>query len=356
MSKLQRPHLINIEKAAFKEYALHITSQVESELSNLVSSQRKLNLFPQIKYVVLSKGKRLRPLMVVLSAESVGGNREQVMALALAFELLHAATLVHDDIIDQDNTRRGKPAVHRKWSVNDAILTGDALIALAINLASEYGRAILKAITQSALTLCDGEHMDITSSLKTVTEESYFRTIRKKSASLFSAAAYCGALAGGGTPSEVYSLSDYGENFGIVYQITDDLLDIVSKRNTVSRDIYNRTVTLPLIHSYASSNVAERKQIEATLQALADRNCDAYNRPVEYILHLLRRSGSVRYCETKIDEHVSQAIACIPWLRDSEYKTYLVEMVRALKTLKPSSSDLDRKMARAHRKTNKTPC
>src|SRR3990170_585831 len=111
------------------------------------------------------------------------------MPLALAFELMHAATLIHDDIIDRDEMRRGKLALYKKWSAIDAILTGDALIALAVNLASEYGETVLKTVAQSALELCDGEHIDITFSLKTATEEGYIQNIREKSASLFKATA-----------------------------------------------------------------------------------------------------------------------------------------------------------------------
>lgn len=175
----------------FKSYVSRTQLQIESELKKFTSRLSERNLHPQIEYALLSEGKRLRPILAILSAETVGGNRNKVMPLALAFELMHTATLVHDDVIDQDETRRNKPALYRKWSVNDAILTGDALIALAVELASKYGEEILKTVARSALELCDGERMDITSSLKTATEESYFKRIGEKSASLFRTSTYC---------------------------------------------------------------------------------------------------------------------------------------------------------------------
>jgi len=319
-------------KDAFKLYVLKTKSQIESQLSKLVSSLSDLNLHPQIEYAVLSEGKRLRPLLVILSAESVGGNRNRVMPLSLAFELMHTATLVHDDIIDRDEMRRGQLALHKKWSVNDAILTGDALIALAVNLASGYGQTVLRTVAQSALELCDGELMDLTFSLKTVTEESYFRRIREKSASLFRASTYCGALAGGGTPSEVHSLSVFGENFGIAYQLRDDLLDFAQKGNTALKDLRSGRITLPLIHSYNSSSSDEKKQIESQLQTLMKENSKMNSETAKNILQMIIHTGSLNYCEKKIDEHLSQAVASVSTLRDTEYKTYLVEMTKALKT------------------------
>jgi len=331
-SKLKQEYAFKSDqKAAFKSYLSKTKSIIESELAKLVSRLSELNLHPQIEYAVLSKGKRLRPLLVILSAESVGGNRNKVMSLALAFELMHTATLVHDDIIDQDEMRRGRPALHKKWSVNDAILTGDALIALSVDLASEYGETILKTVAQSALELCDGEHMDITLPLIGTTEEAYFREIRGKSASLFKAAAYCGALAGGGSPSEARCLAAFGENFGIAYQLRDDLLDLTHKGNMILKDLKNGRITLPLIHSYAASSSDEKKEIERKLRSLMDENCAMNNETAENILQIIYRKGSLDYCEKKIDQHLHQAVSSIALLKDTEYKNYLSNMAESLK-------------------------
>jgi len=305
-------------------------SLIESELVKLVSGLSELNLHPQIEYAVLSKGKRLRPLLTILSAESVGGNRNKVMPLALGFELMHTATLVHDDLIDQDEMRRGKPALHKKWSENDAILTGDALIALSVELASGYGETILKTVAQSALQLCDGEHMDITLSLKKATEEAYFRKIKEKSASLFKAAAYCGALAGGGSPIEARSLAAFGENFGIAYQLRDDILDLALEENSFSKDLKSRRVTLPLIHSYAISNATEREQLETAFRVATKKG------PIDFaiaerISRFFNEKGSIEYCEKKINQYLRQAVAVVASLRDTEYKNYLFEMAESLK-------------------------
>jgi len=316
---------------AFRTHISMTKNQIDSELRKLVLGLSKLNLHSQIDYAVLSDGKRLRPLLVILSAESVGGYQDKVMPLALAFELMHTATLVHDDIIDKDETRRGKPALHKKWSENDAILTGDALIALSVDLASEYGETILKTVAQSALQLCDGEHIDITLSLERATEEAYFRKIKEKSASLFRAAAHCGALAGGGSPSEVRSLAAFGENFGIAYQLRDDILDLSLEEDSFSKDLKSGRVTLPLIHSYVISNASEREQLEAELRTAMDKNDPMDSTIAEKILRVFSEKGSIDYCEKKIDQYVHKAVASIASLRDVEYKSYLTEMAESLK-------------------------
>jgi geranylgeranyl pyrophosphate synthase len=317
---------------AFKAYISETKSQIESELAKLVAGFSGLSLHPQIEYAVLSKGKRLRPLLVVLSAESVGGNRKKVMPLALAFEFMHTATLVHDDIIDQDDMRRDRPAMHKKWSLNQALLTGDSLIALAIDLSSTYGETIMKIVANSALELCDGENMDIAFSPQMITEESYFRKIRKKSASLFRAATYSGALAGGGTLSEVNSLSAFGENFGMAYQLRDDLLDLTNKSTNELKDLRRGRLTLPLIHSYNTSSPDERKQIDDGLQTFLSTVSATDIESTKRILEIIKKTSSQEYCEKRVDEFLQQAVASISEIEEVEYRTYLVEMVKALKT------------------------
>lgn len=320
-------------KQAFKLYLAHTKKEIESELKRLIYSLSGLSLHPQIEYAVLSQGKRLRPLLVVLSAESVGGNRSKVMSLALAFELMHTATLIHDDIIDEDDTRRDRPALHRKWSVNDAILTGDALIALSIDLASRYDQTIIKTVARSALELCEGEHADITLPLEKTDEEAYFKRIREKSASLFRAATYCGALAGGGTPSQALLLSDFGENLGIAYQIKDDLLDLTQKGNLMLRDIKSGRATLPLIYAYAASNQQQKTKLKRQLRTIMNADSTPSSKTVKDLLQVINQTGALEYCERKIEDHLGLAASSVSSLRDSEYRTYLIEMAGLLKRM-----------------------
>ncbi len=327
--------MLSRETAASSAFSLYISdtrNQIESQLSELVHSVSHMSLQPQIEYAILSKGKRLRPLLVILSAESVGGTRNKIMRLALAFELMHTATLVHDDIIDHDETRRGKLAVYKKWSVGDAVLTGDALIASAVDLASEYGQPVLKTVAHSALDLCDGAYKDVTFSLKTVTEELYFKKIKEKSASLFKASTFCGALAGGGTPAEVDSLSMFGENLGIAYQLRDDIIDLSEKGSLVVRDLKSGVINLPLIHAYCMSSPSEKRKIETELKAIMNGRLDESYKDVESLVRFVIEKNSLRYCEQKVDQYLRKAIDCLAALKDTRHKDYLVKMAEALGT------------------------
>ncbi len=326
-----KAHVIQDEKK-FQSYVESTKQLVESELSNLISRFADLRLHGKIEYALLSHGKRLRPLMVVFSAQSVGGNREDVMPLALAFELLHTATLVHDDILDQDKFRRGVPAIHQKWSVNDAILVGDAMISLAINLAADYGREILKIASETGLALCDGEYMDVSTTTTTkISENEYLERIRKKSASLFKAATQCGAIAGGGSDFEVKCLADFGEHFGMAYQLSDDLSDITSRRGGIPKDLRKRRISLPLMHLYKSSSLVERETLLSDLRVLARKDHTVNKIALDRILQNLETKGSLGYCTKKINEYVDQSIADIQSLRDTDFKFYLILMAKSLK-------------------------
>lgn len=135
----------------FHSYIKGTNRAVDRELLHLVSKYTELKLHEKIAYALLSAGKRLRPSLVILSAESVGGNRRYVKQLAAAIELLHTASLVHDDILDKDTLRRNVPSVYAKWGTHDAILTGDALVCIAIKVAADYGQEILKIISDTGL-------------------------------------------------------------------------------------------------------------------------------------------------------------------------------------------------------------
>ncbi|HJX22961.1 MAG TPA: polyprenyl synthetase family protein, partial [Candidatus Bathyarchaeia archaeon] len=233
---------------------LGLRSLVNRHMKGLLSSIGHLSLSPQLDYCLLSPGKRLRPLIVLLSTYAVGGDLEKSLPLALSIEALHTATLVHDDAIDRDQDRRGVPTVHTRWGVGDAILVGDSLISLSISLAADYGREIVKIIANTGLELSDGEHAEASSQLKISTENQYYARIRGKSAALFRAAARVGALAGGGNGREVDALGEFGERFGLAYQIRDDIQDLMEKGSEMPRDLRNKVPTLPILHLYRNGD------------------------------------------------------------------------------------------------------
>lgn len=160
---------------------------VDVELSNIMPLVADLGLREKIEYALRTRGKRLRPILVLLSAQSVGGRIETVRRLALAIEMLHVATLIHDDILDLDMFRRNELTVNAKWGARDAVLVGDALASLSLYLSADYESEIIKIISRTCLLLSDGEYMDVEEAMDTRKESDYLETIRRKSASLFKA-------------------------------------------------------------------------------------------------------------------------------------------------------------------------
>ena len=247
------------------------------------------------------------------------------MSLALAFELVHTATLVHDDIIDQDDLRIELPALHMRWSVNDAILAGDALIALSIGLASQYGEKVLKVVSESALQICDSEYLETSLEKNLTSEETYYRVLRRKSASLFKSAAHCGALVGGGKPSEVVSLGGFGQSFGIAYQLRDDLLDLQSSLEAIPRE-GKIPFTLPLIRLRETSG---GDQLESLLDSLvAGRRGSAGT--IKDILRMMKEYGVDNYCRNSFRQYLQGSIDCLSPLRQSRSKRMLVKMAKSL--------------------------
>jgi len=300
---------------------------VNKNLEDLVAGLN-LNFKHQIQYSLLSPGKRLRPIMLLLSAQAVGGEIETSLPLALSVEALHAATLVHDDVIDQDQSRRGVPTVQKRWSVGTAILVGDVLFLLSIEQAASYGPRIVQMIAETGLSLCDGQSLEASVPLTTITEGQYFAKIRGKSASLFKCAAECGALAGGGTQREVGALAEFGERFGLAYQIRDDIEDLVGDTSMISSDIRNRIPTLPTIHLYREGDSRTRRLLERIFSG------DGSIADAKEISTQLERRGSVLYCEQRIVENLEAACNALSVLKPSESRDQLTDIFRMILPLK----------------------
>lgn len=309
--------LLNFTVQDMQSYMTATKHLIESELESFLSKISTCNLHPYLTYSLLSGGKRSRSTLVLLSTQCVGGNPKKVLKLALSFELLHTATLIHDDIIDDDRLRRGDKALHIKWSLGKAILVGDALIALSINLATDYGKEVMKVLSNVGLELCEGEHLDVSLSLKDATEQEYLLKIKRKSASLFRAAAYCGALVSKGEPSEVKALADFGEYFGIAYQIYDDVKDVTGS-NEYSRDLKNGNATLPFIQLFKQGDADTRKLL---LDNFGNKNVtSSVSKEIE---NRMRKFGVFEYCKKKIEEQICKAQACLENVRESPFRSYL---------------------------------
>jgi geranylgeranyl pyrophosphate synthase len=320
------------DKDGYKAYLEKARRLADQEITGLLPTLTNLELCERIQYILQTRGKRLRPIMVMLSAQSVGGRIEPVRKLALAIELLHAATLIHDDILDQDIFRRNAPTVNAKWGVRDAILVGDALASLSITLTADYGSDVTKIMSETCLLLSDGEYMDVEYAKKErLSESDYLKTIKRKSASLFKAATQCGAIAANAETSEIDALAEFGENFGFAYQVKDDLSDATALENAIPQDINEFRATLPIIHFCENVEPDVRA---AFLEAVETAKSKGSAEKAVLLGNLQRRledAGSLRYCADRINRYVDNAIASLKPMRESVYKTYLVRMAESLR-------------------------
>ena len=219
-----------------------------------------------VTYAIGSRGKRLRPLMVLLSGGATGGVTSLHLDLAVIVELIHIATLVHDDIIDEAERRRAQPTVNARWGNSLSVLLGDCLFAQALNLSTNFDNAeISRTIARAARQVCSGEiiqtqrrfdlHLGI---------EDYLRIIEMKTGSLFAAAAELGAVLNGADPETVRGLKDFGRKIGSAYQIYDDCLDIAGNETdigkTLGTDLRKGKMTLPVLMLLSSAPSAEREK------------------------------------------------------------------------------------------------
>jgi len=228
---------------------------IDSELVKALPNIEPDNLYEAASHLLKTSGKRIRPLLTLLSCEAVSGNVKDALNVAIAFELLHIASLIHDDILDGDNLRRGKRTVHSVWGTETAIIAGDLLIGKAVEIATRTDcPRVLNLVAQATVEMCEGEilEMELQRNLRAISEELCLKIIEKKSASLIRAAAESGAIIGGGSEDVVKSISKYGELMGMAYQIRDDVLNFISTetilKKPVKTDLLAMRPNLVLLH------------------------------------------------------------------------------------------------------------
>jgi len=226
----------------FNSALTSIRKRIEAEIKNIPAAEKIPLFYEPIHYINDLSGKKIRPILTVLSGLAIGGKIENLINPASAVELLHNFSLVHDDIMDNDSTRRGKETVHVKWDIGTAILTGDGLLGLAYkkllttpNLKNTDGA---KLFTDAMLEICEGQALDKTFEEKNwVSEEEYLGMICKKTATLIQLSCQLGAIAAEGSAKEVKTLADFGYDVGMGFQIQDDLLDIVADEGKLGKRV-----------------------------------------------------------------------------------------------------------------------
>jgi len=260
--------------AAFRRRYETIRVRIERRLKKISPAPASGRLREGCRYALQGGGKRVRPGLLVLACEAVGGRAAAALDAAAAIEIMHNFTLVHDDIMDNADSRRGRPTVHRAWSVNDALLVGDVLVGTSYEaLLGPRGasRSALGAVlTRALLDVCEGQALDLEFERRTdVTVKEYFRMIEKKTGALLAGAAELGALVGGGRRPQVAALRKFGMRLGVAFQVQDDLLDVVGDPagfgKTIGGDILEGKRTYLLLTAAGKAAGSDRDLIARVL-------------------------------------------------------------------------------------------
>lgn len=268
------------------------------------------SLYRPIEYVLEAGGKRIRPILTMLVNEAYGGAAQSALDAAVSLEMLHNFTLVHDDIMDNDYQRRGKPTVHKKWDVNTAILAGDNLLALAykvlINIRSERLTEILKIYTDGLIDICEGQAYDKDfESRNNVTIDEYLVMIRKKTGRLISLCCRIGGVIAGAPQEDLDRLEQYGLFLGEAFQVQDDLLELTSTMDVMGKslgsDFFEQKKTFVLLKAL---ELADSSTIEEILSILRRHQKEEHD--FQQLKKLMEITGAIKvttnYVQSKIEK------------------------------------------------------
>lgn len=307
---------------------------IDQRLATVIDRDRPVTMYEPARYVLGGGGKRIRPVLVMLACEAVGGDPHDAVEAGVAVEILHNFTLVHDDIMDRADTRRGRETVHRKWDENIAILVGDELMGIAYKtlLNTEKGdvRALTRVFTEGVIEVCEGQSYDKEFELRpSVTEDEYMMMIGKKTGWLVAISAEMGAIIGGGDASRRAALLEYARCVGRAFQVQDDLLDVVADKDEFGKpiggDILEGKKTYLLVKALGS---AEGEDL-ALLKSVATRSASPEGL-VARVTDIYRRLGVLDTAREAIENDTEAAIRALDALADNEGRQMLVWLARML--------------------------
>jgi len=279
------------------------------------------------RYLVRQKGKRVRPILVFLSAKACGGVNQSTYRAATLVEILHTATLIHDDVVDDADTRRGLASINAVWKNKIAVLMGDYLLSRGLLLSLEQNDYYFLHCTSRAVKrMSEGELLQIQKSRQlNIDEETYLQIIGDKTASLLSTCTEIGAASATEDPQRRAQMRDFGEHIGIAFQIRDDLLDYQGRRSVIGKptgiDMKERKLTLPLIYALRHGPKKEAKQ------ALRLIKNGAKQRDVEWVIEFVVQAGGIDYAKEKAEYYSQLARENLATLPESDAKAALLEFV-----------------------------
>ena len=315
-------------KEVLGSYSTDITKTIEEELSTITPD----NLGEASVYLTRAGGKMLRPALTLITAEAVGGNRESALKSAAAIELIHTFSLIHDDIMDDDDMRRGKPSVHTVWGEPLAILAGDTLFSKAFglvitskedNISADRVAESLAVVADACVKICEGQALDMGFEGNfDVQEEEYMEMIFKKTAALIAGACKAGAIVGGADSEVIDAMYEYGRLIGLAFQIQDDYLDVISDEKDLGKpvgsDIVEGKMTLMVVKALSEANEEDKEKL---VKILSDP--ESPQEDVDIAIDLFNKYGSIEYAHDVALSNVNKAKEILNILPNSSSKDAL---------------------------------
>ena len=284
-------------------------------------------------YLILSGGKRLRPLLTSCCyrlIEKQKDNSKNHIGLATAVEFIHAATLLHDDVIDESKQRRGNLSVNEVWGNKTSVLVGDFLFSRAFQLMTKYGNLeILKILADTSVIISEGEILELSNDKDpTINEDVYFEVINDKTASLFSAACQVGCITANGSTKEVESIKSFGTNFGMAFQLIDDAIDYYSTNDSLGKnvgdDFKEGKITLPIILAYLRSNNEEKKFWNKTIVNLKQDKDD-----FSEAITIMQKYDCISDTVERARHFANVAMDSLGTFKNNEYKKALINLIQS---------------------------
>ena len=306
--------------------------QFEAVFAEILQSDNPL-LSEVLDYVYTKRGKQLRPIMVLLSAGLCRGITDKTIQTAVSLELMHTASLMHDDVVDDTPIRRGDKAIHEKWNNKIAILVGDFMLSKAIELLSSVrNTTILNIVSNMCASLTSGELLQLHAGESMwITEEQYLQVIKHKTAHLFSACSEAGAVSAGATNRQQNAMRQFGMYLGLCFQLKDDVFDysdIEDLGKPTMNDLRDGKATIPIIKSLQRATKEEANQIKELAESLANdsQHIDTFEAEQEIRSFVLRYDG-IRYAHQLMEKYRKKAIDTLQIFPDNKYKESLIGLL-----------------------------
>jgi octaprenyl-diphosphate synthase len=314
LTGIKRP--VENEMAEFEAYFSR-TMRSEIPLLNII-----------LNYILRRKGKQMRPLLVFLTAKLNGEIAESTYIAATCIELLHTASLVHDDVVDDAHERRGSLSINALWNSKIAVLLGDYLLSTGMHICVEKSRYdMLEIISEAVKSMSEGELLQLQKARKlNIKEEDYYKIIVSKTAALLSACTACGARSVSEDTETIQLMKEFGENIGLAFQIRDDILDYEGTGltgKTVGNDIKEKKITLPLIHALENAANSKKRHILNIVKSRKKTRSD-----IAEVISFVIEYGGIDYAEVKMNQYRDKALAILDSYPESEVKESLREFVR----------------------------